>query len=126
LESSAQAIDAIGRQKQEVYVQAASLTALVHRRTQWLEMFNTLHDHLLAGMWINSIGMSIRPEGGGTYLEIRGRAFSDKVNLGAISEFATSLKGQGHFNEEVQVKKVKPVQGTDFLNEFTIEIGVKP
>lgn len=126
LDSSAQAIDAIARQKQEVYIQAASLTALVHRRTQWLEMFNTLHDHLLGGMWINYIGMAIKPEGGGTYLEIRGRAFADKVKLEAISEFAASLKGQGHFSEEVQVKKVKPVQGTDFLNEFTIEIGVKP
>jgi len=126
LDSSAQAIDAIGRQKQEVYIQAASLTALVHRRTQWLEMFNTLHDHLLGGMWINYIGMANKPEGGGAYLEIRGRAFSDKVKLEAISEFAASLKGQGHFSEEVQVKKVKPVQGTDFLNEFTIEIGVKP
>jgi hypothetical protein len=44
----------------------------------------------------------------------------------AISEFAALLKGQGHFSEEVQVKRVKPVQGTDFLNEFTIEIGIKP
>jgi type IV pilus assembly protein PilM len=126
LDSSAQTIDAIGRQKHDVYVQAESLVNLVHRRTQWLEMFNTLHDHLLGGMWINYIGVSTRTGGGGTYLEIRGRAFSDKVKMEAISEFAALLKGQGHFSEEVQVKRVKPVQGTDFLNEFTIEIGIKP
>jgi type IV pilus assembly protein PilM len=126
LDSSAQAIDVIGRQKQAVYVQADSLAALVRRRTQWLEMFSVLHDHLSEGMWINYIGMSPRAGGDGSYLEIRGRAFSDKVKLEAISEFAGSLKGKGYFSEEVQVKKVKPVQGTDFLNEFTIEIGVKP
>jgi Tfp pilus assembly protein PilN len=126
LDSSAQTIDAIGRQKHDVYVQAESLVNLVHRRTQWLEMFNTLHDHLLGGMWINYIGVSTRTGGSGTYLEIRGRAFSDKVKMEAISEFAALLKGQGHFSEEVQVKRVKPVQGTDFLNEFTIEIGIKP
>lgn len=126
LDSSARDIDEIAKQKQAVYAQAESLAGLVRNRTQWLEMFDTLHAHLLEGMWISYIGASARPAGDVFYLEIRGRAFSDKVKLEAISEFAGSLKGQGHFTDDIQVKKVKPVQGTDFLNEFTIEIGVKP
>jgi len=125
LDTSAQAIDGIARQKKEVYDKAESLVSLVRQRTQWLEMFDTLHAHLLEGMWINYIGWTPRPTGG-AYLEIRGRAFSDKVKLEAISEFAASLKGQGYFSDEVQVRRVRPVQGTDFLNEFTIEIGMKP
>jgi hypothetical protein len=51
--------------------------------------------------------------------------FGDKVSHQAVTDFAMSLKGTGFFTDDVQIKKIKPVSGTDYVNEFTINVMLR-
>ena len=50
--------------------------------------------------------------------------FSDKVSHQAITDFAQSLKGVGYLSDDVQIRKIKPVSGTDYVSEFVIDAGL--
>lgn len=107
---------------------AASLVDIVRQRTQWIDILEAIHSQELNGMWLTSLRVLNRGEGAAVArcLEIKGMAFIDKVKIEGISnDFAASLKGKSCFTDDVQVKKVKPVQGTDYLIEFVIEVVLK-
>jgi type IV pilus assembly protein PilM len=99
-----------------------TLTDLIGQRTRWLTMINDLHSRLIEGMWLTSVQPDVENGTPGLRLVIEGMSFSDKVSHQAITDFAVALKGMGYFSDEVQIKKIKPVSGTDYVNEFTISI----
>lgn len=116
------ALDNVLAQQKQVYQKVDSLTGLIRDRTRWLTIMNDLHAHLIEGMWLTSV----QPTTGGddakpvTRLVLQGMGFSDKVSHQAVTDYAQSLKKMNYFSDDVQMKKIKPVSGTDYVNEFTI------
>jgi type IV pilus assembly protein PilM len=124
------ALKQILAQKKVVYDNANDLVSLVRSRTQWIEIMETIHSKVSDGMWLVSTRPMTRTEGSQgektiSYIEIKGMAFSDKIKIEGASEFAAALKGQGRFSDDVQVKRVKPLPGTDYVIEFLIEVVLK-
>lgn len=119
------ALNDVDTRKRVVLDKANSLTDLIRERTRWLTIINDLHSRLIDGMWLTAVEPDGRADEGkpATRLVIHGMGFNDKVSHQAITDFASSLKGVGYF-ADVQIKKVKPVSATDYVNEFTIEIGL--
>jgi type IV pilus assembly protein PilM len=119
-----ESLNALDIQKKLVLDKATGLSDLIRDRTRWLTIVNDVHSRLIEGMWLTAIepeansGEGSKP---GAKLVIRGMGFGDKVSHQAITDFASSLKGVGYFSDDVQIKKVKPVSATDYVNEFTIE-----
>jgi len=118
---------AIDKKQAEVYAKVNQLAKPIRLRTEWMETFRDLHSRLLDGMWLTAVrpGAKGADKSVATYLEIKGMGFSDKVSHKAITDFATSLKGVGHFSDDVQIKRIRPVLGTDYVNEFVIEVALK-
>ncbi|MEI6147472.1 MAG: type IV pilus assembly protein PilM [bacterium] len=115
----------LAAEKGAVLEKVDSLTDLIGQRTRWLTMINDLHSRLIEGMWLTSVRPDVEDGTPGLRLVIEGMSFSDKVSHQAITDFAVALKGVGYFSDEVQIKKIKPVSGTDYVNEFTISIIVR-
>ena len=115
----------LAKQKELLYAKAKELGAVVGARTRWLAIMNDLHQRLAPGMWLTSIQMMAgKDEKMGARLEIRGMAFADEVSNQVITEYVAKLKGTGYFTDDLQIKRIKPVEGTDYATEFTIEIGI--
>ena len=116
------ALNGLAAEKEQVYGRVNALTDLIRERTRWLNIVSDLHAHLIEGMWL----VSMQPAGGAeegksaTRLVLQGMGFSDKVSHQAVTDYAVSLKKTGYFSDDVQIKKIKPVSGTDYVNEFTI------
>jgi type IV pilus assembly protein PilM len=121
-------LDQIEKQEKGVLAKVDQLSALIHGKTRWTEMLQDLHGRLLPGMWVTALRPISRTEGAAdtTHLEISGIGFNDKVSHEAISEFAASLKGVGHFGDDAQITRIKPVPGTDYATEFIIQLVLKP
>jgi Tfp pilus assembly protein PilN len=116
----------LGKQSAEVLAKAGTLGDLILTRTRWATLLNDFHSRLIDGMWLTSVQPAVKTENGvtTTRLVIQGMGFSDKVTHQAISEFAASLKGTGYISEDVQIRKIKPVSGTDYVSEFVIDAGL--
>lgn len=127
LQAPSASLDELSRQKESTVAKIVSLGDLTRKRTRWLEIMEALHLRLLDGMWLTSL-LVVEEEGGRERLAVDGMCFSDKVSHQAVTEFAMSLKGQGYLSEDVQIKKVRPVSGIDYVNEFSIEavLNAKP
>jgi type IV pilus assembly protein PilM len=119
------ALNGLAAQKGVVYGKVNSLTDLIERRTRWLTMINDLHARLIEGMWLTLVKPVYEDGKPGGRLVIEGMSFSDKVSHQAITDFAAGLKGVGYFTDDVQIKKIKPVSGTDYVNEFTINVMMR-
>jgi Tfp pilus assembly protein PilN len=120
-----QALATLGGQKAVVYGKATELEGILGARTRWLSILKDLHDTLIPGMWLTSVRPIAPPdEKSGPRLEVRGMAFSDEVNNQAINEYTARLKGMGYFTEDLKIKWVKPVAGTDYATEFAMEMGL--
>ena len=131
----------VKKQQAAVDGKAAQLLRLVGRRTLWHEMMEDVHGHMLEGVWLTSVRLVSKAGSGSgdqavaapeqaavpkaTHLEICGVGFDDKVTQTAISGFASSLKEGRHFSDRIEIRKIKPVDGTDYMTEFVIEIGLK-
>ncbi|MEI6786993.1 MAG: type IV pilus assembly protein PilM [bacterium] len=126
LESPNVKLGELSKQKGQLYTKAADLNGLIVSRTRWVVMMNDLHQRLAPGMWLTSVRLTTPKDVKSTTirLEVRGMAFSDKVSNQAITEYVASLKSLGYFSDDLQIKRIKPVEGTDFATEFTIEIGL--
>jgi type IV pilus assembly protein PilM len=126
LESPNVRLGEFSKQKEQLYAKAADLNGLIVARTRWVFMINDLHQRLAPGMWLTSVRVMASKDVKSTAirLEVRGMAFSDKVSNQAITEYVASLKGVGYFSDDLQIKRIKPVEGTDFATEFTVEIGL--
>ncbi len=127
LTSPDNALNALGTQKEEVLGKAGVLTDLIASRTRWMAVLGGLHSRLIDGMWLTSVQpVSKTDETGATTsrLTIQGMGFSDKVSHQAITDFAASLKGAGYLSDDVQIRKIKPVSGTDYVSEFVIDAGL--
>ena len=115
-------LNGLATQKEQVNEKVNALTGLIRERTHWLNIVNDLHAHMIEGMWLTSV----QPTGGTdegksvARLVLQGMGFSDKVSHQAVTDYASSLKKVGYFTDDVQIKKIKPVSGTDYVNEFTI------
>jgi Tfp pilus assembly protein PilN len=125
LETPNTALSGLASEKEVVYGKVNGLTALIGQRTRWLTMINDLHAHLIEGMWLTSVRPLTEEGKPGTRLVIEGMGFGDKVSHQAVTDFAMSLKGTGFFTDDVQIKKIKPVSGTDYVNEFTINVMLR-
>jgi Tfp pilus assembly protein PilN len=125
LETPNTALSGLASEKEVVYGKVNGLTALIGQRTRWLTMINDLHAHLIEGMWLTSVRPVTEEGKPGTRLVIEGMGFGDKVSHQAVTDFAMSLKGTGFFTDDVQIKKIKPVSGTDYVNEFTINVMLR-
>lgn len=121
------ALDELAGKKAATAGKIASLSDLIRKRTRWLEILEALHLRVMDGMWLTSVKIAGEEEGK-ERLAVEGMCFSDKVSHQAITEFAMSLKGQGYITEDVQIKKIRPVAGIDYVNEFSIEtvLNTKP
>ncbi len=127
LQAPSAALDELGRQKESTTGKITTLSDLTRKRTRWLEIMESLHLRLMDGMWLTSLSVT-EEEGGRERLAIDGMCFSDKVSHQAVTEFAMSLKKQGYLSEDVQIKRVRPIAGVDYVNEFSIEavLNAKP
>lgn len=121
LESPDRQLSELSRQKEQVYAKAAELGDLVAARTKWVMILGELHQHLSPGMWLTAaVFVPAKDDKNPARLELRGMAFSDEVNNQAITEFVTKLKGAGYFTDDLQMKRIRPVEGTDYATEFTV------
>jgi type IV pilus assembly protein PilM len=125
LDSPNKAMNGLAAEKDVVYGKATGLAILIGQRTRWLTIINDLHSRLIEGMWLTAVQPVTEEGKPGTRLLIEGMGFGDKVSHQAVTDFATSLKGVGFFTEDVQIKKIKPVSGTDYVNEFTISVMLR-
>ena len=115
----------LATQKALLYARAAELQALQQNRVRWLTILDDLHQRLVPGMWLTSVRvMPVKDEKTPARFEIKGMAFADEVNNQAITEYVAKLKGIGYFTEDLQIKRIKPVESTDYATEFTVEIGL--
>jgi type IV pilus assembly protein PilM len=119
------ALNVLADQKGVVYGKVNSLTDLIEKRTRWLTMVSDLHTRLIDGMWLTLVQPVYEEGKPGGRLVIEGMSFSDKVSHQAITDFAAGLKGVGYFTDDVQIKKIKPASGTDYVNEFTLNVSVR-
>jgi len=115
----------LSKQKEALYAKAGQLNGLIRERTRWLAILNDLHQRLVPGMWLTAVvPLAPKDEKSAVRLEIRGMAFSDEVSNQAITEYVAKLKGHGYFADDLQIKRIKPVEGTDYATEFTVEVGM--
>ncbi len=115
----------LAKQKAQLYARAADLAGVLEHRVQWLTILDDLHQRLVPGMWLTSMRvMPFKDEKSPAKFEIKGMAFSDEVNNQAITEYVSKLKGIGYFTDELQIKRIKPVESTDYATEFTVELGL--
>lgn len=119
-------LNELGKKREVVLGKAGELTDLIASRTRWLTILSDLHQRTVEGMWLTSVQPVVKSEGGMTTyrLAIQGMGFSDKVSHQAITDFAQSLKGVGYLSDDVQIRKIKPVSGTDYVSEFAIDAGL--
>jgi hypothetical protein len=90
-----------------------------------LTILDDLHQRLAPGMWLTSIRiLPVKDAKAPAKFEIKGMAFTDEVNNQAITEFVAKLKGIGYFTDDLQIKRIKPVESTDYATEFSVEIGL--
>ncbi|MEI6563365.1 MAG: type IV pilus assembly protein PilM [bacterium] len=115
----------LAKQKEQLYAKVTDLNTLIQGRTRWLTILDDLHQRLVPGMWLTSVRLLPVKEGrASVMLEIRGMAFIDEVNNPAIGEYVAKLKGTGYFTDDLEIKRIKPVENTDYATEFTVEIGL--
>ncbi len=115
----------LAKQKAQLYGRANDLVSLIQKRVRWLTILDDLHQRLVPGMWLTSVRMlPAKDERAPVKFEIKGMAFSDEVNNQAITEYVAKLKGVGYFADDLQIKRIKPVESTDYATEFTVEIGL--
>ncbi|MEI8139351.1 MAG: type IV pilus assembly protein PilM [bacterium] len=115
----------LAKQKSQLYAQAADLSTLLEGRVQWLTILDDLHQRLAPGMWLTSVRvLPAKDEKAPSRFEIKGMAFTDEVNNQAITEYVAKLKGVGYFADDLQIKRIKPVESTDYATEFTVELGL--
>lgn len=126
LRDPANALKELAKQKEVAAGKVTSLMDLTRERTKWLEMLEALHSRMIEGMWVTRVRVAGENEKGKELLVIEGMGFSDKVSHQAITDFATSLKGLGYISDEVRIKKIRPVGGVDYVNEFTVEAVLNP
>ena len=125
LEPPNEKLGELAKQKTQLYAKAGELSGLIEARTRWVTILNDLHDRLTPGMWLTCVKtMPPKDEKSPPRLEIRGMAFSDEVSNQAITEYVAKLKGIGFFTDDLQIKRIKPVEGTDFATEFTVDVGL--
>ena len=116
----------MAKQKEQLYDKATDLNRLIGARTRWVEIISDLHQRLAPGMWLTSVStIPGKDEKAPVRVEIRGMAFSDEVNNQAVTEYVARLKGVGYFTEDLQIKRIRPVDGTDYAMEFTVDAGLK-
>ncbi len=116
----------MAKQKEQLYDKATDLNRLIGARTRWVEIMSDLHQRLAPGMWLTSVStIPGKDEKAPVRVEIRGMAFSDEVNNQAVTEYVARLKGLGYFTEDLQIKRIRPVDGTDYAMEFTVDAGLK-
>ncbi|MEI6165695.1 MAG: type IV pilus assembly protein PilM [bacterium] len=117
----------LAKQKEQLYARAAELGGVLQNRVRWLTILDDLHQRLVPGMWLTSIRIVLaKDEKSPAKFEIKGMAFTDEVNNQAITEYVAKLKGIGYFTDDLQIKRIKPVESTDYATEFTVEIGLSP
>jgi len=126
LQSPANTLIELARQREVAAGKVTLLMDLTRERTKWLEILETLHSRVIEGMWVTGVRVSGENEQGKELLQIDGMGFSDKVSHPAITEFTMLLKGQGYVSDEIRIKKIRPVGGVDYVNEFTIEAVLNP
>ena len=114
------------KQEEQVYAKAADLNRLIEARTQWVAILSDLHERLLPGMWLTAVmATPARDKTSPARIEIRGMAFSDEVNNQAVTEYVARLKGTGYFTEDLQIRRIRPVDGTDYAMEFMVDVVLK-
>lgn len=119
------ALGQLAKQKAQLYARATDLGGLVQERVRWLTILDDLHARLVPGMWLTSIRvLSVKDDKTPEKLEVKGMAFTDEVSNQAITEYVAKIKGIGYFTEDLQIKRIKPVESTDYATEFTVLIGL--
>ena len=121
-----ESLNALNKQKTEVLEKTGVLTDLIASRTRWMNILADLHGRLVDGMWLTSVTPVTKTDNGTsvTRLSIQGMGFSDKVSHQAVNDYAQSLRNAGYLSDDVQIRKIKPVSGTDYVSEFVIEAGL--
>ena len=126
LEAPDRKLGDLARQKEQLYAKAGDLGALVGARTRWVAILDELHQRLAPGMWLTAVNaIPGKDDKSPMRLEIRGMAFSDEVNNQAVTDYVSKLKGLGFFTDDLQIKRIRPVEGTDYAMEFTVDAGLK-
>jgi len=125
-------LKALKQEQTRQWQQAGRFFECVDKRTHWLEALDELHEKVPAGMWLTEIRVVDREEGdegkdggGSERLRVKGQSFDDRISQKAITDFANSLKESRFLSEPVKVTRIKPVDGTDFMTEFEIEVSIR-
>lgn len=128
LAESDRQLNDIHAQKEDIYAKTRQISRLIEGRIRWLEILQEIHSLMPEGMWLVSLGprQAATAEGApATVLEIRGMAFADKVKHEAFSGFVAKLKSSPLFTDQVEIKRMRPVPQTDYVNEFVLDVPLK-
>ena len=116
----------LAKQEERVYAKADDLNRLIEAKTQWAAILSDLHQRLLPGMWLTAVmATPAKDKTTPARVEIRGMAFNDEVNSQAVTEYVARLKGTGCFTDDLQIKRIRPVEGTDYAIEFVVDAALK-
>lgn len=122
-----QQLDGIKNEKKVVNDRVKDLADLIGLRTKWSEIISEIHSLLPDGMWLVTVESKMdKPDSPPVGLEIRGMAFEDKVKSEQISnDLIAALKKVKHFSETVEIRRIRPVPGAEYLKEFVVDVRLK-
>ncbi len=114
-------IAAVHEKQAQALQRTEALSALLSQRTRWHGFLDALQNKVLDGMWLTAL-TTRGSVPSGMRLELRGLFFKDKVSLPAVEEFSLALQQHEEFVGNVNLRRVSAFQGTDFIDEFIIEM----
>ena len=119
----------------EVEGKIEKVLGLAEKRTEWVEILDTIHGCLPDGMWLTKVGLAPNQpnepnpaaQGGEPAaapqrkLELSGLGYIDKVpSRSTIIEFRDSLRETDYFTDETEIQWAPAPASDDFVREFKI------
>jgi type IV pilus assembly protein PilM len=124
------------QEKEQAEAKLNMLLELVSRRTQWIEILETIRACMFDGMWITSITPVRIPGKPIEQIDFKGMGFEDKLapydktdknhgDVTAIELFVNKLKSAGPFSKVEITEYSAPTGPRDFARKFTIKVTLK-
>ncbi len=146
LESVENQMRPVELQIERIREKSAALEELIHSKTRWLKLLNSIHASLLDGMWIaevkpeKTVGIaagSDRRRGGQTAsvsqeaagaieaILIKGFIFTDKATDKSIAQFQDRLRACPEFDKQTQIEHQPIPNQNDYAREFSIRLVLR-
>lgn len=123
------------KEQEQARLKINMLLELVSKRTQWIEMLETIRTHMLDGMWITAVTPVLVPEKPIEHIDFKGMGFEDKLvpfdksdkqgDVTAVESFVDKLRSVGPFSKVEITEYSAPTGPRDFARKFTIRVTLK-